>query len=185
MADAALSTPRVLTPPLVHPLPYTVLAFDADGTLRGCTVPGRPPNTPAEATILPGVLEVLQHYAWQQTHGFGLASNQGGVGLGFMSEATCLAMLSSLATAVTGCAWPPAVLQVCPHAPQAGCPCRKPQPTMLTVIEMFYYSHAVLHGPGGLLYVGDQDSDREAALAAGVDFAWAQDFFGWEGGAHA
>jgi len=31
-----------------------------------------------------------------------------------------------------------------------------------------------------VLFVGDRETDRQAAEAAGVDFAWAADFFGWE-----
>lgn len=36
--------------------------------------------------------------------------------------------------------------------------------------------------PANILYVGDADTDRQAAEAAGIGFAWAWDFFGWPGG---
>jgi len=32
---------------------------------------------------------------------------------------------------------------------------------------------------GHTLYVGDMESDRQAAENAGCDFQWAADFFGW------
>ena len=51
---------------------------------------------------------------------------------------------------------------VCPHAPGAGCACRKPQPGLL---------HAVAESLGvsvaGVPFVGDKRSDVEAARAAG------------------
>lgn len=31
-----------------------------------------------------------------------------------------------------------------------------------------------------VVFVGDQESDRQAAAAAGVEFVWAQDFFCYE-----
>jgi phosphoglycolate phosphatase-like HAD superfamily hydrolase len=35
------------------------------------------------------------------------------------------------------------------------------------------------HGrtPAETIFVGDQEADREAAMAAGCDFLWAEDFF--------
>ena len=36
--------------------------------------------------------------------------------------------------------------------------------------------------PAQALFIGDQDSDRQAAATAGIDFCWAKDFFGWETG---
>jgi len=36
--------------------------------------------------------------------------------------------------------------------------------------------------PTDMLYVGDSKSDQQAAEAAGVDFAWAWDYFDWPNG---
>jgi D-glycero-D-manno-heptose 1,7-bisphosphate phosphatase len=170
----------ILPSPIIHPVPYTVLIFDADGTLRGCTVPGRPPNNVDESVLLPGVEVLLEApYTWQQRHLFGIASNQGGVGLGYMPETVCRNMLDTLAWQITHHYWPDPAIRYCPHAPRAGCACRKPEPAMLLAIEMFWHSQGRVHGPGECLYIGDQDSDREAAERAGFDFCWSADFFGW------
>jgi HAD superfamily hydrolase (TIGR01662 family) len=50
---------------------------------------------------------------------------------------------------------------------------RKPSPSML---HEAMRDHGVR--PAETIFVGDSDSDREAAEAAGVEFAWARDFFG-------
>jgi D-glycero-D-manno-heptose 1,7-bisphosphate phosphatase len=70
-------------------------------------------------------------------------------------------------------------VHICGHHPNASvdeyrqdCECRKPKPGM--VIEAMA-AHGV--GPENTTFVGDLPSDRDAALAAGVGFAWAEDFF--------
>ena len=68
----------------------------------------------------------------------------------------------------------------CPHAPKAGCACRKPAPLLLEQAQMFSHSQGRLHGPDGAVFIGDQASDQEAARRAGIAFVWAKDFFGWE-----
>lgn len=52
---------------------------------------------------------------------------------------------------------------------------RKPQPGMLLDAMRMYKVSAE-----STLFVGDSETDRLAAEAAGVRFAWAKDFFGWE-----
>lgn len=162
---------------------YKLLAFDADGTLRKCTVPGQPcPNRPGEWELLPGVREKLATIDWTATD-FAIVSNQGGVGLGILDAAiakrvledTALAALEGSNAIRLGVI--EATILLCPHAPKAGCPCRKPQPGLLfQIMVQFDVS------PADVLYVGDQDSDRIAAERAGVDFMWARDFFGWSEG---
>jgi histidinol phosphatase-like enzyme len=69
--------------------PVKLYIFDADGTLRGCTVPGQPcPNRPGEWELLPGVRERLARIGWDERAGphFAVATNQGGVGLGYFTE---------------------------------------------------------------------------------------------------
>ena len=52
---------------------------------------------------------------------------------------------------------------------------RKPKPGML--IELM---DSLGFTPVDTLYIGDRDSDQQAAEAAGINFIWAKDFFGWE-----
>lgn len=95
--------------------------------------------------------------------------------VGFMTETTAREMLWALVEATTGRPghlWPHPLVALCPHAPRAGCFCRKPQPGMLT-----YMMSAHGRTPAETIFVGDQEADREAAMAAGCDFLWAEDFF--------
>jgi HAD superfamily hydrolase (TIGR01662 family) len=149
--------------------------FDADGTLRRCTVPNQPcPNKPGEWELLPGVKERLARIDWNVT-GLGILSNQGGIALGHLTEATAYQLLCDTVVAATG-RWPPqGSIFVCPHAPKAGCACRKPSPMGLRKIMALCG-----YGPSETLYVGDLDSDRECAQRAGVDFEVAAEFFGFE-----
>ena len=180
--------PSTLLPPIVHPLPYAVFLFDADGTLRETVVDGRrqarPPNAPGEWQLLPKVQETLAQYDWTQ-RGCAIVSNQGGVGLSYMTEHTARFLLQETLSEATGSVVGPQQVWMCPHKPDAGCPCRKPKALLLEQAQMPWHRHAILHGPDGVLYVGDQDSDWQAATTAGIDFCWATDFFGWEAPSHA
>lgn len=165
---------------LQHPLPYAALFFDADDTLRRCLIPGQPcPNKPGEYELLPNVRETLALYDWTKV-GVSVVSNQGGVALGFLTEAMARFLLQETLALATGT--PVGIKQVllCPHAPRAGCDCRKPHSKLLVQAETFWHSQGLLHGPGQCVYIGDQPTDQAAAQNAGIDFLWAHEFFGWD-----
>lgn len=174
----------IVPPPIRHPIPgKRLLIFDADGTLRRCTVPGQPcPNTSDEWELLPNVVETLDRYDWQGRHIWcAIISNQGGIGLGYLKECTARKLLQDLRVAMFKSNNQPwhTTIELCPHAPAEGCVCRKPSPVMLEAVQMPMHSQGFLHGPDQVLYVGDMESDREAAERAKIDFCWAKDFFGW------
>lgn len=175
----------ILAQPFQHPVRYSLLIFDADSTLRQTIVPGQPcPNKDDEWTLMPNVADTLARYNWHTT-GFGIVSNQGGVGLGFLAYGMAKHLLEDLLYEALGAGELPqrpllydvgrhACVRLCPHVPQEDCPCRKPSPLMLLEIIRAYTMRL-----GDTLYVGDQQSDLEAAQRAGIAFCWAQDFFGW------
>jgi D-glycero-D-manno-heptose 1,7-bisphosphate phosphatase len=102
----------------------------------------------------------------------GIASNQAGVSLGYLTEYAAYQLLKDLFITITD-RWPiHGLLQVCPHPVNGGCDCRKPAPGMLLKIM-----RVAQVSPDRTLYVGDMESDEQAAKAAGVDFQWAKDFF--------
>jgi D-glycero-D-manno-heptose 1,7-bisphosphate phosphatase len=171
----------ILVPPIVHPVPgKTLLLFDADGTLRRCTVPGQPcPNKPGEWELLPNVRETLAVYNWQTTW-CAVISNQGGIGLGYLEEAMAMFLLQETLTVATGHPVLPHQVWLCPHAPQAGCACRKPAPLLLERAQLSMHNQGWPHGHQHVLYIGDQESDRDAAERAAIDFCYAHVFFGWE-----
>lgn len=152
-----------------------LVIFDKDGTLIS-SLGKRPANTIAEQHFLPGVLAKCAALR-QQGHVLAVASNQGGVAYGMLSRAEARALVRDVARQIGASAW-----RCCPHHPQGRvpeyaipCDCRKPQPGMLRSI-MYTLGFA----PADTLYVGDQDSDRLAAKAAGVRFISAKEFFAWQ-----
>lgn len=155
--------------------PLKLYIFDADGTLRRTTVEGQPcPNKPGEWELIPGVKERLAEIDWGAGGArFGVASNQGGVGVGHMTFAAAYELLAEMVVAAFGVETPPAgSIEICPHAPHATCACRKPKPLMLL---------RLMHRFGAprdeTLFVGDMDRDEEAARRARVQFMWAHEFF--------
>jgi len=157
---------------------YRLYLFDADGTLRRCTIPGQPcPNRPGEWELLPGVVDWFAVQDWQ-TARVGIVSNQAGVALGYLTGWQALALLQALATTLVAAApglraaWP-LWLGCCCHHWAAGCACRKPAPGLLQVAMA---AQAV--PPAATIMIGDQASDQQAAAAAGCAFAWADGWFG-------
>ncbi len=156
---------------------YGLVIFDADDTLRRTTTPGKPcPHTPDEWELMPGVRDVLRSQTWNQAGGpfLGIASNQDQVAYGHLSLATARDLLRDLARTAAGCVPEDPALQLCPHALEAVCTCRKPEPGMLLAIMDHYGVD-----PGKTLYVGNHEVDREAAARAGTAFCWSQDLFGY------
>lgn len=150
-----------------------VLFLDRDGTLNQ-TIADRPPNHPDEVALLPGVGAKLHHYASLGWH-IVVVTNQGGVAFGYLTEeqadAIHAAVLAALPVAVDAS-------YLCPHHPHGtipryarDCPNRKPAPgAILDALARFGAE------PADCLFVGDLESDRQTAAAAGVPFAWAADF---------
>jgi D-glycero-D-manno-heptose 1,7-bisphosphate phosphatase len=156
-------------------VPFRLYIFDADGTLRRTTVEGLPcPNRPGEWEIIPGVRERLSQIRWGEGGArFGVASNQGGVGVGYLSFAAARDLLEEMVVEAFGVPQaPPGSVELCPHAPHLGCPCRKPKPEMLRRLMRRFGA-----APHETLFVGDMEKDEGAALAAGTRFMWAHEFF--------
>lgn len=149
--------------------------FDADSTLRRCTVKGQfCPNAPDQWEPIPWMQTRLSKIDWS-TNQFAIVSNQGGIAHGYLTETLAMSMLVDLAVLMTGFAPKDGAIVICPHATKAGCACRKPNPSMIfSALNVFDQS------PDDALFVGDLDTDRTAAERAGVPFMWAWDFCGIE-----
>jgi histidinol-phosphate phosphatase family protein len=135
-------------------VPAAVL-FDRDGTL----IEDVPYNgDPARVRVMPGACEAVDLL---RLHGIrtGVVTNQSGVARGLLTyddvvrvNARVDRLLGRFGT------W-----QVCPHAPQDRCPCRKPKPGMVLA------ACAALHvDPADTVVIGDIGADCEAARAAGA-----------------
>lgn len=116
----------------------------------------------AEWIPLPGSLEAIARLS---AAGFVIAvvTNQSGVGRGYFSEATLAAIHQAMRAQVAAAGGRIDAVYYCPHRPDEGCACRKPEPVLIqrAVREFIARSDRTC-------YVGDKLSDIEAAKAAGV-----------------
>lgn len=148
-----------LAPPAVHPARGWVV-LDRDGVInrdRADYV-----KSPEELVFLPGSLAAIA--AFGRT-GFGVvvATNQSGVGRGLLDAADLGAIHDRLQAEVSAAGGHLAGIFVCPHAPNAGCACRKPRPGLLERIAR--WAHIA---PAQMIVVGDAARDLEAARAVGA-----------------
>jgi histidinol-phosphate phosphatase family protein len=120
---------------------------------------------------MPGRAERLKAFV---AHGvrLGAVTNQAGVAMGQLTRADMEAGLARTAELLGV----PIDARACIHAPDAGCWCRKPQPGLLLMLI-----RDLDLDPGRTWFVGDRDSDRLAAEAAGLRFVHADVFFSDEG----
>ncbi len=142
--------------------------FDLDGTLRH-TQSGAPyPSNSEDIALLPRRVERLQQLADDGWMLLG-ASNQGGVGLGNLSEATARALCDHTAELLGQTM----DIRFCPHPPSgASCWCRKPLPGMGVVLLR---DHNL--APERCLMVGDMASDEQFATTCGFAWSHADAFF--------
>lgn len=92
-----------------------------------------------------------------------IATNQAGIGRGLMTVDDLIKVHEKLSAALGVYRAQVDALFFCPHAPDARCKCRKPQPGLLNSIARRYRSAI-----DGTFFVGDSLSDVEAAQAAGA-----------------
>jgi HAD superfamily hydrolase (TIGR01662 family) len=134
--------------------PAAVL-LDRDGTL----IHDVPYNgEPALVLPLPGVRGALERLRARGIR-LALVSNQSGVGRGLLSAEAAEAVMARTVERLG----PFDDVRFCPHAPGAGCVCRKPAPGMLLDAAA-----ALGVDPLRCAMIGDVGADMEAARAAGM-----------------
>jgi histidinol-phosphate phosphatase family protein len=148
--------------------------FDADGTLRWSVPPGRRyPLAHGEWRLMPGVAEKLRAMPWAPAGPWlAIASNQNGVAAGELSEELALALLRDMLTAALGRVPDETRIETCTCDARLDCFCRKPAPGLLLRLLAHYGVP-----PVEALFIGDLDSDAEAARRAGIAFMRAERFF--------
>ncbi|MFF5403222.1 D-glycero-alpha-D-manno-heptose-1,7-bisphosphate 7-phosphatase [Streptomyces misionensis] len=133
----------------------SAVLFDRDGTL----VVDVPHNgDPERVRTLPGAAEAV---AFARAAGLptGVVSNQSGIGRGLLT-ADDVARVNRRADELLGGldTW-----LYCPHAPDTGCPCRKPRPGLILAA-----AERLGVPPAECLVVGDIAADVLAARAVGA-----------------
>ncbi|HEX5432036.1 MAG TPA: D-glycero-beta-D-manno-heptose 1,7-bisphosphate 7-phosphatase [Bryobacteraceae bacterium] len=119
-------------------------------------------KSPAEWIPLPGSLEALAALT-DAGYEIAIASNQSGIGRGLYSDADVAAIHALLRREAGRFGARIAGFYVCPHAPLAGCDCRKPAPGLLWAIARDFDCSL-----DGVPFVGNTDRDIRAARAAGA-----------------
>lgn len=91
-----------------------------------------------------------------------LVTNQGGVGLGFLTEETLHEIHKKMTDAIMRDGGYFDAISYCPHAPKANCLCRKPKPGMILTLAREHEINLDLS-----YMVGDRDVDIVAGQRAG------------------
>lgn len=118
-------------------------------------------KSPDEWIPLPGALEAIARIN-QAGYRVVVATNQSGLGRGLFDAATLNAIHAKLRTLLAKHGGAVDAIFVCPHAPDEGCGCRKPQPGLYGDIARRFETDL-----RGVPSVGDSARDLEAAAAAG------------------
>lgn len=141
---------------------------DRDGVLNR-RVPDGYVLKPTELVLLDGVLPVLER-ATSLGFPIVIVSNQGCISRGLLTETALDAIHDVLLDRLSGAGIAIDAIYVCPHHPAAldpsdrSCGCRKPKPGLILAAARELGLEI-----SRSLMIGDQDSDRRAAEAAGVE----------------
>ncbi len=119
-------------------------------------------KSPDEFILLPGSCEAIARLT---TAGYcvAVATNQSGVARGYYDEEQLAAIHEKMRTSVRAAGGRIDFIIHCPHMPDAGCSCRKPQPGMLFAVAK-HFDCSLTNVP----FIGDRLSDIQAAEAAGA-----------------
>lgn len=144
---------------------YRHLILDRDGVLNYEAPPPGFILRPEQFRWLPGALDGLAmlHRAGIR---LSVATNQSGVGRGLMTPEALQAVHAHMQAEAASAGGPLEAVFCCPHAPDAGCECRKPAPGLIVTA----ITQSGLRAADSLV-VGDDERDLEAAARAGVQAA--------------
>ena len=137
-----------------------LIILDRDGTINHDS--DEYIKSPADWKPIKGSLEGMARLT-QAGYRIAVATNQSGIARGLFDTRTLFAIHDTLLRALAQVGGRVDALFFCPHAADAGCACRKPQPGML--LEVARRFNVPL---GETTMVGDAKRDLEAAAAAGV-----------------
>jgi D-glycero-D-manno-heptose 1,7-bisphosphate phosphatase len=135
------------------------ILFDRDGTLMEDR---HYLSDPAQVALLPGVAPALRRLSLAGCRLF-VVSNQSGVGRGYFSLESAHACNARLAQILAAYGVHFTDMLLCPHSPEAGCACRKPQTGMWDALRERYGLHAA-----HTAMIGDKLDDVRFGRAAGL-----------------
>jgi len=119
-------------------------------------------KSPEEWLPLPGSVAAIARLS-RAGYTVAVASNQSGLARGLFDRNALRAMHRKLRRLVSNEGGRIDRIVVCPHGPDDGCSCRKPEPGLLTRLAQHYGVSLV-----GVPAIGDSLRDLQAAAAAGA-----------------
>ena len=141
-------------------MPERIIILDRDGVIN------RDSNdfvkSAAEWIPLPGSIDAIAALS-AAGYTIAVASNQSGLARGLFDETALAAMHAKLRALVEAAGGRVDHIVVCPHGPDDGCDCRKPEPGLYRQIAEHFST-----GLDGVPIIGDSLRDLEAAIAAGA-----------------
>ncbi|HVJ22854.1 MAG TPA: D-glycero-beta-D-manno-heptose 1,7-bisphosphate 7-phosphatase [Burkholderiales bacterium] len=137
-----------------------LVILDRDGTINEDSE--QHVRSPEEFRPIKGSLEAIARLT-QADYRIVVATNQSGLARGFLDTRTLFAIHDTLLRALAQVGGRIDAFFFCPHAADAGCQCRKPQPGML--LEAGRRFNVALDE---VYMVGDALRDLQAAAAAGA-----------------
>jgi imidazoleglycerol-phosphate dehydratase / histidinol-phosphatase len=138
-----------------------VLFIDRDGTLIV-----QPPDEIVNLRslrLMPGVVPALTELR-DAGYAFVMVSNQAGLGTERFPEGEFREVQEFLLDLLASQGVPFEAVYVCPHVPEAGCGCRKPQTGL---VEGFLREHSI--DLSRSYVIGDRDADMELARNLGIE----------------
>jgi D-glycero-D-manno-heptose 1,7-bisphosphate phosphatase len=138
-----------------------LVILDRDGTINADS--DEYIKSPEEWQPLPGALDAiakLNHAGWHAV----IASNQSGLGRGLFDVASLNAMHAKMHKMLSAQGGRIDAVFYCPHTPDEGCRCRKPQPGLFEQIGDRFGVELK-----GVPVVGDGVRDLQAGAAAGCE----------------
>jgi len=119
-------------------------------------------NKPSELYFLPGVEDAIKSLNEHFDYVF-VVTNQGGIGLGYMSEKQLHKIHDHMVTQLKKKGAIIHDVAYCPHKPKTGCACRKPNSKMILDLGKKYNINLEKS-----YMVGDMDTDIQAGNKAGT-----------------
>ncbi len=119
-------------------------------------------KSPDEFILIPSSIQAIARLT-AAGYKIAVVTNQSGISRGLYTEQTLAAIHAKMRAEVEAAGGHIDVIEFCPHMPDSGCPCRKPQPGMLHAVAK-YFDCSLINVP----FVGDRVSDIQAAEAVGA-----------------
>ena len=119
-------------------------------------------KSPDEFIVLPGSCDAIARLT-AAGYRVAVATNQSGLSRGYYDDNQLARIHQKMKDLVQKAGGHIDYILHCPHMPDGGCSCRKPQPGMLLAISQHFGVSL-----SGVAFVGDRISDIQAAQAAGA-----------------